>query len=313
MAKKFTNYQYVFGEMSERDKQEQGSKFWNKGKFDNFVRPFLPEDCSELTFIDIGCNHGIFLKEAEEMGFKKVIGVEADGKVVKKAKEWKEMNGGKYIIKKLFMEHCLSELPMADYIVMANVHYYLNIKHWLDFVRELENKTRYVILVLAEKNNRNVSKPSSDVSNIRENFKNWEEIGLIEPSLEGDPFPRKLWGICFKNPLLERVPIDKLDCGNHMQDGFYKELDEGKDPFETKYYRDTKRYRQGKIRRWTDNVCQEYVADKANVYFDIRKNGIKNPIIVKKEIKPDRIADGNHRHCMLKHLEEKSVIVRKIL
>ena len=59
--KQFSNYQYIDGEMSERDKKEEGSKFWNKGKFDNFVKPFLPEDCKNMTFIDMGCNAGVFL------------------------------------------------------------------------------------------------------------------------------------------------------------------------------------------------------------------------------------------------------------
>ena len=70
--KSFSNYQYTGGEMNERDKQEVRSKFWNEGKWNNFIKPFLPKDCGEMTFIDIGCNAGLFLKMAKEFGFKRV-------------------------------------------------------------------------------------------------------------------------------------------------------------------------------------------------------------------------------------------------
>ena len=76
--------------MSERDKQEKGSKFWNKGKWDNFVLPFLPDDCGEMTLIDMGCNAGIFLKLAEDKGFKQVIGVDSNREAVKKALFYKK-------------------------------------------------------------------------------------------------------------------------------------------------------------------------------------------------------------------------------
>src|SRR3989344_8412572 len=97
--KKFEEYQYLEGEpMTERDRQEIGSKFWNSGKWDNFVAPFLPQDRKELTLIDVGCNAGLFLKLAEDMGFGQVIGVDSNEGAVKRGLAWRDKNRGKYQI-----------------------------------------------------------------------------------------------------------------------------------------------------------------------------------------------------------------------
>jgi hypothetical protein len=307
--KQFKNYQYVFGEMSDRDKQEQGSKFWNQGKFENFVLPFLPDDVSEMTFIDMGCNHGIFLKMAEDMGFKTVVGVDSDKRVIQKAEEWKKMSGGKYRLIRGLLQHALPELPIADYTVLANAHYYVPINNWLDYVRELKNKTRYVIIVTAQKKERKpYCKGSPHLEDIREYFEDWEEVGFVEPSLEGDPFPRRLYGLCFRNPLLERIPLDELNCGNKVQKGFYQDTDNGINIEDTSYY---KIYSKYQLQKRSKRRVDKHLLDIQAVYEDVKKNGIKTPIIAKKSLN-NRIIDGNHRHEMLKHLGYKSAIVRRV-
>src|SRR5574343_485811 len=101
--KPFETYQYLAGEpMTDRDKVEVGSKFWNKGKWDNFVLPIIPKDLGDLkeqTFVDMGCNAGLFLKFASEMGFGRVIGVDSNEQAVKRGEEWRDKNGGKYEFK----------------------------------------------------------------------------------------------------------------------------------------------------------------------------------------------------------------------
>lgn len=308
--KKFKNYQYVFGDMSDRDKKEQGSKFWNEGKFENFVLPFLPKDCTDMTFIDAGCNHGVFLKMAEDMGFRSVVGVDYKRDVIEKAEEWRKMNGGKYKLVRGLLQHALDVLPMADYTVLANAHYYVPINNWLDYVRDLKNKTRYCIIVTAKKSGRRpFSKGSPHVENIREYFEDWKEIGFLEPPLDGDPFPRRLYGLCFENPLLERISLDKLDCGNTVQKHFYREIDEGKDITKTKYYRKYSKYQS---RKWSQRRIDKHINNKKDVYEDVKKNGIKEPIIAKRSL-GNRILDGNHRYEILKHLGYKSAIVRGVL
>ena len=76
--KPFSKYQYLEGdENTDRSNNEKDSKFLNKGKFDTFIAPFLPEDCTDMIFVEMGCNASLFLKLAEEHGFSKVLGFDA--------------------------------------------------------------------------------------------------------------------------------------------------------------------------------------------------------------------------------------------
>jgi len=303
--KQFSNYQYVGGEMSTRDKQEIGSKFWNEGKFNNFVKPFLPDDCSEQIFVDIGCNKGIFLRMAEEMGFNRVIGVDSNTQAISDGLKHKDEVGGHYEFIKGRMERVLDKLPVADYMVFANAHYYLPIDLWLDYLGQLKRKTRYVIIVTAIKRPV-ISKASADVGEIIKYFNDWEFDGFIDVPLRGDPYPRQLYGLCFKNPNLERISVDELNNGNHLQDGFYEELDQGKAPLETDYFKRLLRYRKCK---WKESKTEQYTIGRVELYNSIKNNGLLSPLIVGNE---NRIYDGNHRGNMVKHLGYKSVIVRRV-
>jgi len=293
------------GEMSKRDKQEEGSKFWNKGKWDNFVLPFLPKDVSEMTLIDIGCNAGVFLKLAEEKGFKTVVGVDANKEAYKKALKYRKITGAnfKYIYKD--MRNCINDIPMSDYIVMAMTHYYFDIPQWLKFMDNIHAKTANIIIVTAKKGEKKC-RAGSDTERIREYFKNWKETGYIpELPLEGDPFPRRQWSFCFKSPTIERLPIDKLDIGNHVQEGLYDDIDAGRDIFKSRYFRILKHYRR---KKWSKERLIKFMNGKKDLYEDIKNNKILEPIIIDKTM---RVIDGNHRAMMLKHLGYKSVLIRR--
>jgi len=288
--------------MTARDRLERDSAFWNDGKWTNFVLPFLPEDCGELVFIDMGCNAGVFLNLAEEMGFGQVIGVDSNEVAVKRGLAWRDEHGKHYQIRHEEMESCA--LPVADYTVLANVHYYFHIEDWLAYLDKLQYKTRYCIVVTTDRHVRQRCWPKADLVSIRRYFKGWEETGFIdELPLEGN-HARKLWGLCFKSPFIERVPIDSLDCGNHVQDKFYAELDAGKDFKRTRYYRILKPYRKN----WSEEKLDNWVRALIATYEDVKKNGLINPLIVS----DDLVLDGNHRYRMMKHLGHKSVLVRKI-
>jgi SAM-dependent methyltransferase len=302
--KKFETYQYVDGPMTDRDKLEAGSKFWNKGKWDNYVLPFLPEDCSDLTLVDVGCNAGLFLELAEKKGFKRVIGVDSNRGAIKRAMQHKKDIGGKYELCYKDMKEAIKALPPTDYLVMANTHYYLTIDEWLDFMDELHKRVCHIIIVTADKSP-HYNMASADITNIRRYFKNWDEVGFVDQlPLEGDPFPRVQWSLCFKNRDVERVPIETLNRGNRVQEGFYIALDEGINPLKTRYYRILRTYRD----KWSVERLMEFINGKKDLYEDVKKNGIQKPLI----INPDnRVLDGNHRCRMLERLGYKNVIVRR--
>jgi len=305
--KPFDIYQYLDGEeMTDRDKIEVGSKFWNKGKWDNFVDNLIKDVNKDMTFVDIGCNKGLFLYLAQEKGFGTVIGVDSCKEAIDKGLAWREEHGGKYRFFYKRMEECLDELPVADYIVLANTHYYFTINDWLDFLDKLQYKTRYVIIVTAEKHHKNLCWASADLEDIRGYFKDWENVGFIDcPDTEGDPMPRKLWSFCYQSPHLKRVDINLLKSHNVSQDTFWGEIDKGVDFKETAYYKNARRYR----RRWSEDHLNDWFAERIAIYLDLKKNGLKRPIYLNSE---NMILDGNHRYSGLKHLGYKSVIVRYV-
>jgi len=307
MTKAYETYQRLEGEPeTERDKQEMGSDFWNEGKWNNYVKPFLTEDTKEKVLIDMGCNAGLYLKLAEDMGFRS-IGVDSNKGAVERGRAWRDKQGGKYEIINANMREveCIDNLPIADFTLFINSSYYMTVNEFLDYLNKLQLKTRYCIIVTAEKRHMNRCWASADVTDIRNYFKTWEETGFIdELPLKGSN-PRRLWGLCFKSPYVEREDIDKLDSSNHVQDQFYTELDKGVPYKETRYYRILKPYRKN----WSEDKLNKWIEERIRVYEDLKNNGQKIPIIVDKD---NRILDGNHRYSMMKSLNFKSIFTRKV-
>jgi hypothetical protein len=304
--KKFSKYQDMDDgiKMHLTDKQK-GSKFWNEGKWENYVVPFLPKNCKGLTYVDMGCNAGLFLKLAEERGFSKVVGIESGKAAVKRGLAYRDKHGYKYDIQCRYMERSLWHLPMADYVSFINSHYYLLIHDWLDILDRLQFKTMYCIITTTRRTEW-LCNASSHGSNVKRYFKNWKLMGVIpQLPIKDDPCPRSLWNYCFKTPSLEKVPIGKLEGGQHVQGAYYKQLDEGVPPLKTRYFKMfCKRHKTTPRKRLEWRMHQ-----KVKLYEDVKKNGIKNPIIVNHHY---RVLDGNHRYNILKYLGYKKVIVRKI-
>lgn len=291
--------------MTGRDLKEKDSKFWGEGKWENFVKPFLPESGKDLTLIDMGCNAGLFLKLAEDMGFKS-LGVDFDKEAVDKGEVWRDSNGGKYEFYRLALNESIGKLPLSDYTVLANAHYYFTINDFLDYLDRLKFKTRYCIVVTDEKKHLNRCWASADVEDIRRFYKEWEEVGfidLIDPT--GDPSPRKLRSLCFKSKFLEKIEVDKLDSSNHVQDSFYAELDNGTPYEKTKYFWIMERYRK----TWSKERLHNWFQERVELYNSVKKEGIKIPLIVDVE---NKILDGNHRYSMLKSLGFKEVFIRRV-
>jgi len=309
--KPFAVYQYLDGDiMTDRDKREVNSKFWNKGKWENFVLPFLPKEkeiLNEMVFVDMGCNAGLFLKMAEDLGFGKVIGVDISEEAINRGIKWRDEHNYHYQMLLLRMQHCIDTLPLADYTVLANAHYYFTINDWIDYLDRLPYKTRYCVIVTAEKRVRQFCWASADIDDIRIYFKGWKEVGFVDllPT-DGDPAPRRLWGLCFESPYLERVPIDSIVTRNTEACNFFGEIDRGVEYKNTNYYDYSRKYRQRS--RWSDGRLNRWFRDRIGVYNDVKTNGLTRPIYVNED---NVIVDGNHRYGMMKNFGRKSIFIRR--
>lgn len=302
--KPYETYQRLEGEpLTERDHQELGSNFWNEGKFNNFVKPLL-EEGEEQIFVDMGCNAGLHLKMAEDMGLK-AIGVDSNDGAIERGEKWRDKNGGTYRFVKSDMNKCIDDLPVVDYTVFINAHYYFDIVDWLEYLDKLQSKTRFCIIVTTHKNHVNRCWAKADIDSIKRYFKTWTNAGFIdELPLEGE-HARRLWGLKFRSPYIEKAKIEDLDSSNHVQDEFWKELDEGKHYKDTKYYYVLKRYRK----KWSEEQLHRFIEKKIAIYESIKKDGLKTAIIVDKN---NEILDGNHRYAMMRNLGFKYIYIRRV-
>lgn len=299
--KPYETYQYLEGtQRTKRDMEEIGSDFWNEGKFNNFVRPFLKETG---TLVDMGCNAGLHLKMAEDMGFR-AIGVDSNRTSIERGRKWRDSHGYKYRMIHEKMEDVIDQLPIVDYTVFINAHYYMTVNDFLDYLDKLQYKTRYCIIVTDEKNHINRCWASADITTIRSYFRHWKEVGSVGILPQKGKHARKLQSICFKSDI-ELYPIDKLDSSNHVQDEFCGELDEGKHYKDTKYYYIMKRYRK----KWSEERLHKWFEKRVDTYNDIKENGLREPIIVDQK---DEILDGNHRYAAIRNLGFSKIYIRRV-
>ncbi|HUV84330.1 MAG TPA: hypothetical protein VMV86_01395 [Methanosarcinales archaeon] len=187
-------------------KSRKNSKFCNEGKWYNFVAPLLPDDCSEMTFMEMGANAGMYLKLAQDKGFKQVIGMEADKEAYHMALNYVDCEMWNT---KLDEHFDYDTIPATDVTLLANFHYHIFMPVFLHYLNILRRKTKYVIVVTAGvKTSRHF--PNTDLNSIREYFKLWEEVAAIDDvSKEGDPHPRDMQSILFKSEL-QRVSIPDI-------------------------------------------------------------------------------------------------------
>ena len=300
------------------------SKFWNEGKWDNFIEPFLPDDCKDQALVDMGCNAGLFLKIAEDRGFRNIVGIEKDKTPVNEGLRYRDSIGYNYKILKRVLggqfgesgTFDFDELPIADYTILSTFHYYIDINAWTKYLDRIRSKSRNIIIISRPKMKRLHWKAYSSLNDLICYFSDWDIVGVVDDvSPDGDPSPRNLFSVMFNNPLLKRVPIENVVLRESTDDTMYVAMADlaknvvenpGIDPFETDYY---KRWCERKKGRWSNRTIRKFVKGKYDLMVDIIENGPKDPVIVDNR---GRLCDGGHRLVLLKALGYKSVIVREV-
>jgi SAM-dependent methyltransferase len=296
------------------------SKFWNEGKWDTFVKPFLPpsEDCKEMTFIEIGCATGLYLKMAKEYGFRNVLGVEGDKTTYEYALKYRKFNGLDYKLwfKFVGIDFKPEDLPVADYVLIANAHYYFDINSWVHLIDNMKLKVRNCIIVSRKLRKHAPWRPSPDYERVKSNFGAWAELGFIHDIPFGrDPNPRLGMYSLLLNSGLERTQINNIYPVDYKESAMVSAtrefacsiantLREEFVPTKTRYYKYTKwRMRN----RWSKEESIAYVTGKADLMYDIKENGVKYPLIIGD---CNRLRDGGHRWAMLQALGYTTAITR---
>ena len=298
-----------YGEkMSRKD-----SKFCNEGKWNNFIKPFLPEDCSDMTLVEFGSNAGLFLKMAKEHGFRNVIGIESDKKTHKMACKYLESlpeELGYTLINDTVGEGFdYDSIPVSDVTLLSNIHYHIPYPDFFWFIDKLIHKTREVIVVSIDYERKKHWLPKCKLGDVRMYFRHWEELGLIDNIKRGeDPHGRDMFSIKFKSEL-ELTPLDNVDLKRSSVDDL-TELVLSNSPINETTIKKTKHYAYVKRmhKRWSDVQRYEFVKGRAEIMKSVKNNGLLNPIITKN----GQIVDGKHRAHMMKALNYKSAISREV-
>ena len=302
------------------DPNRAASKFWNEGKWRTFIEPLLPAE--RRTFIEIGCNAGLFLKLATEAGFTDVVGVEGSGRIMRQAEAFRAANGLSYrlVQQAAGRDLDLDALPVADVVLLANMHYYLPVAALARLADALKGRTRYCIVVGARAPLRQGC-AKHYLTAVRGYFRDWPFVGKVQGvDAEGDPCPRPdMYGVLFQGDL------KAIDVGEYygawyeaakswrhrsyglapaLQDFFEQVLSGGAVKVEdTALYHYWRKRQPKQTEEWTWKL----LAYKAELARDIQQNGMREPIYLDAQTK---MLDGLHRLCIAKVLGHRHVLVR---
>ena len=307
-----------------KDPQRKDSRYWGKGKWTAFIEPLLPAE--KRTFVEIGCNAGLFLKLAMDEGYKRVIGIESCPSRMKQATQFRQSHNYPYqlIHQEVGVDFDLDQLPLADVTLLANVHYHLPVGVFSDLVDRLRNHTLYCLLVSA-KVARHKGKARHYLESVRGYFRDWQEIAVIGDwqNLLGldqeDPAPRRqMYGVLFKGCLdsvntLEMwnesarpsraTGPDSLIIAQGWREFFGQVLtDKDPNPTETSLYQYWKQHDKSE---W----IQIRLAEKKALAKDIQHNGMRQPIYLDHR---DRVLDGMHRLSLACELGYEHVLIRRL-
>jgi len=321
-------YQYI--EIPGKNLQREGhdrdkSKFWDGGKWDNFINPLLPEGCEDLPFLEIGSNSGMFLKKAEDKGFRHVFGVERQEDRIKTAEWYKESVKGKFNVINQSMNASFdwSQLPRLGVTLISNTHYYMGINDFAETINSLRNRTVYCIVVSAD--GRKISgRVGHSIEEVRLFFNDWTEVGVINNiSTENDPSPREgMYGIVFKSNLelydidtwwndwprkCERIKKFKYNALFPATEDFYSKI-VSLAPGEDFDIKSTKLYEYYSLRKSPERAF-ELLKYKKELAEDIKKNGIKDLIYFSSDY---RLKDGISRLSIARALGYKKIIIKKL-
>jgi hypothetical protein len=306
-----------------KDPRRKDSRFWGEGKWNTYIKPLLPEN--RQTFIELGCNAGLFLKLAMDAGFKNVIGVEASQQRMQQAYQYRESNGYPYrlVHQKVGEFFGLEQLPLADVTLISNMHYYLPVGVFSNLADRLRSRSMYCLIVSA-KARRRQGCARHYLESVRGYFRDWQEVEVVgdwqgkDGLVEDDPTPRKqMYSVLFKGGLETRDTEaqwqksvrdfgggpDRLEVALGWR-SFFRDILDGeevdlKHTFLYQYYKNRDRA------EWILDRLEE----KAVLALNVQANGMMEPIYMDRK---NRVLDGMHRLNLAAELGYKHILVREL-
>ena len=283
------------------------SKFCNEGKWENFIKPLLPDG---EVFVEFGSNAGLFLRLATEAGYK-AIGFERDKKDCGIARQYRDNLRLNYKIVETQVDEKLDYL--ADITLLANFHYHQHVSEFVNLLDSMETKTCYVLIVSVNDIKEPHWRAQPDQKSVERYFQHWDLVGQINPiPQKNDPHPREMFSYLFKSKKIKRIPIEEIKPvggkeGKEWEDmiAFVTQVlkDRNLDIKKTKYYKTQAERRKNK---WSQETLDKFVAGKKDLILDIADNGFRRPVILDNGL----LVDGLHRYLTAIGLGQKGIIAR---
>jgi len=281
----------------------------NQRRWQNFIKPLLPFKGEGRTFIELGCNAGFYCRKMSDRGFK-AIGIEKEPIFIRHAHYWQSCEPKNVKI----IEGDINDynIPTAQIVLMANVHYWLTKEQLNKLVKKLRQRALYVLVVDRYKPVKE-HKSLCGFETLKKTFKGWEIVKQAMP--EG----KKHYSVLFKNPSL--IEKDTSELFHHQQlakskrflpaySELVRDILDGKemDYKKTKYW-DYLIWRRFKEK---DMLLNRHV----KLVQSILDNGFIEPLTIGRvmgfEFKENRLVDGDHRYIIARELGIKKLICKKL-
>lgn len=313
-------YQPVeFGRITAPTKPDQHPASFGRGKWDNYVKPFLDKiDRGNGYFCEMGCNGGLYLVMAAEAGFRRMWGVEAAnaawGQLQLTAEFYNELDIRPVYARLGTVEGAIADsrapvfdqasMPIVDVTLMAQFLYWVTPDVAQPYVDALSEKSCWAIVLTNTARRQRSSGHPHDVEAMFDH--NWLLVDRIETKKRDGR--RRITALLFHSRWLEARRTKDL-----------WKFAERTHPANRKFYHEVfptfcKRAAEGHARPPTREHCAvwnwlhngeegstaypDYICDQAisrwhAMAWDIPRNGQTVPIMIKRP-GTDRL-EGHHR------------------
>ena len=288
-------------QMPTRRTNDTNEKRWHK-----FIKPLI-EGPIVGRMTDLGCNAGFYCRKFSDLGFK-ATGVERDPEVLRHNYWWEEHEPkGVRVVESDINDYSPS---CSDYVLLANVHYWLTPAHLQTLVQKLNDRALNVILI-GRYNTASVHKSPADLQFLRKLFRGWQEKRVIKGV--------KHFSVLFRNPTLISRSVDDLFTkqqffkSSRFLPSYSRLIDdilEGKNG----NYQDSEYHKYLLWRGFKDST--ELLKRHVDLVASIQQEGTKDPLLIGRVVngkyEPDRLVDGDHRLIVAKKLGIQNVICRVV-